>query len=99
MRILVIGSGAREHALVWKLVQSPRVTRLYAAPGNPGMAAHAECVPLGATSLVELADFADRSQIDLTDDGPDTPLLDGFVDLFQQCGFNVYGLGAARITS
>src|SRR6266851_5253354 len=95
MRILVIGSGAREHALVWKLAQSPRVTRLYAAPGNPGMAAHAECVALGATSLVELADFAGRAQIDLTVVGPEAPLIAGIADLFQQRGLHIFGPGAA----
>jgi len=95
MRILVIGSGAREHALLWKLAQSPRVTRLYAAPGNPGMAAHAECVPLGATSLVELADFAGRAQIDLTVVGPEAPLIAGIADLFQQRGLHIFGPGAA----
>ncbi len=95
MRILVIGSGAREHALVWKLAQSPRVTHLYAAPGNPGMAAHAECVPLGATSLVELADFAGRAQIDLTVVGPEAPLIAGIADLFQQRGLHIFGPGAA----
>src|SRR5579864_996381 len=95
MRILVIGSGAREHALVWKLAQSPRVTYLYAAPGNPGMAAHAECVPLGATSLVELADFVERAQIDLTVVGPEAPLIAGIADLFQQRGLHIFGPGAA----
>ena len=95
MRILVIGSGAREHALVWKLAQSPRITRLYAAPGNPGMAAHAECVPLSATSLGELAEFVERAQIDLTVVGPEAPLIAGIVDLFQQRGLHIFGPGAA----
>src|SRR5260221_1309165 len=95
MRILVIGSGAREHALVWKLAQSPRVTRLYAAPGNPGMAADAECVPLGATSLVELADFAGRCQIYLTVVGPEAPMIAGIADLFEQRGLDIFGPGAA----
>src|SRR2546421_3283377 len=95
MRVLVIGSGAREHALLWKLAQSSRVTRLYAAPGNPGMAAHAERVPLGATSLVELADFAERAQIDLTVVGPEVPLIVGIADLFRQRGLHIFGPGAA----
>src|SRR6266700_3578082 len=95
MRVLVIGSGAREHALVWKLAQSHRVTRLYAAPGNPGMAAHAECVRLGVTSLVELADFAERAQIDLTVVGPEIPLIAGIADLFRQRGLHIFGPGAA----
>lgn len=94
MRVLVIGSGAREHALVWKLAQSPRITHLYAAPGNPGMRSHAECVPLNATQFVELADFAERTRIDLTVVGPEVPLVDGITDLFRQRGLRVFGPGA-----
>ena len=81
MRILVIGSGAREHALTWKLAQSQRVTKLYAAPGNPGMASIAECVPIAVTHLPQLADFAERSQIDLTVVGPEIPLVAGIADV------------------
>ncbi len=95
MRILVIGSGAREHALVWKLAQSHRVTRIYAAPGNPGMASHAECIPLGVSQLVELADFAERTHIDLTVVGPEVPLVAGIADLFRQRGLRIFGPGAA----
>ncbi len=95
MRILVIGSGAREHALVWKLAQSRRVTRIYAAPGNPGMASHAECIPLGVSQLVELADFAERTHIDLTVVGPEVPLVAGIADLFRQRGLHIFGPGAA----
>ncbi len=95
MRVLVIGSGAREHALVWKLAQSQRVTKLYAAPGNPGMAAHAECVPLDVTRLAELADFAGRTAIDLTVVGPEVPLVAGIADVFRQRGLRVFGPGAA----
>jgi phosphoribosylamine---glycine ligase len=95
VRILVIGSGAREHALVWKLAQSPRVTRLYAAPGNPGMAASAECVPLDGIQLMELAHFAERTQIDLTVVGPEVPLVAGLADLFRQRGLRIFGPGAA----
>ena len=80
MRILVIGSGAREHALAWKLARSPRVSRVYAAPGNPGMAADAECIPIAVTHLAEVADFAERSHIDLTVVGPEVPLVAGIVD-------------------
>ncbi len=92
VRVLVIGSGAREHALVWKLAQSPRVTRLYAAPGNPGMASIAECV--GVNRLAELADFAERAQIDLTVVGPEVPLVEGVADLFRQRGLRIFGPGA-----
>jgi len=95
MRILVIGSGAREHALVWKLAQSRRVTRIYAAPGNPGMASHAECISLGVSQLVELADFAERTYIDLTVVGPEVPLVAGIADLFRQRGLRIFGPGAA----
>lgn len=96
MRVLVIGSGAREHALVWKLAQSPRVTHIYAAPGNPGMAAaHAECVPLGVASLAELADFAERTRIDLTVVGPEISLMAGIADIFRQRGLRIFGPGAA----
>ena len=95
MRVMVIGSGAREHALAWKLAQSQRVTRVYAAPGNPGMAACAECVPLGATQIAELANFAGRTHIDLTVVGPEVPLVAGIVDEFQRRGLSIFGPTAA----
>ena len=95
MRILVIGSGAREHALTWKLAQSQRVTKLYAAPGNPGMASIAECVPIAVTHLPQLADFAERSQIDLTVVGPEIPLVAGIADVFRERGLPIFGPGAA----
>ena len=95
MRVLVIGAGAREHALVWKLAQSQHVTHIYAAPGNPGMAAHAECVPFGVTQIGELADFAERSHIDLTVVGPEVPLVAGIADRFRVHGLPIFGPGAA----
>jgi phosphoribosylamine--glycine ligase len=95
MRVLVIGSGAREHALVWKLAQSQRVTSIYAVPGNPGMAAYAECVPIGVTQLTELADFAKHTSIDLTVVGPEVPLVAGIADIFQQRGLRIFGPSAA----
>ena len=95
MRVLVIGGGAREHALVWKLAQSERVSALYAAPGNPGMAAYAQLVPLAVTQISELADFAERSNIDLTVIGPEVPLVAGLADVFRQRGLPVFGPGAA----
>ncbi len=95
MRVLVIGSGAREHALVWKLAQSQRVTSIYAVPGNPGMAPYAECVPIGVTQLTELADFAKRTAIDLTVVGPEVPLVAGIADIFQQRGLCIFGPSAA----
>lgn len=95
MRVLVIGTGAREHALVWKLAQSQRVDKLYAAPGNPGMAPYAEIVPLAVTQLNELADFAEQKQIDMTVVGPEIPLVEGIADLFQQRGLRIFGPTAA----
>src|SRR5438876_10099125 len=95
MRVLVIGSGAREHALVWKLAQSQRVTQIYAAPGNPGMLPYAECVPLSVTHLAELADFAERSHIDLTVVGPEVPLVAGIADIFHERKLPIFGPAAA----
>jgi phosphoribosylamine---glycine ligase len=95
MRVLVIGSGAREHALIWKLAQSQRVSKLYAAPGNPGIAAYAECLPLAVTQLAELADFARRERIDLTVVGPEIPLVEGIADVFRQHGLTIFGPGAS----
>src|SRR5438034_3750515 len=94
MKVLVIGSGAREHALVWKLAQSRRVTHVYAAPGNPGMVPYAECVPFNVTQLTQLADFAERTRIDLTVVGPEVPLVAGIADVFRQCGLSVFGPGS-----
>ncbi len=95
MKVLVIGSGAREHALVWKLAQSRRVTHIYAAPGNPGMAPYAECVPFNVTQLAQLADFAECAQINLTVVGPEVPLVAGVADLFRQRGLHIFGPGSA----
>jgi len=94
MLLLVIGSGAREHALVWKLAQSPRMTQIYAAPGNPGMVPYAECVPLNVTQITQLADFAERTRIDLTIIGPEVPLVAGIADLFRERGLRIFGPGA-----
>ena len=82
MRVLVIGSGGREHALVWKIHQSPRVTKVFAAPGSAGIGELAELVPIGAEKIDELAAFAKRKKIDLTIVGPELPLTLGIVDLF-----------------
>jgi phosphoribosylamine--glycine ligase len=99
MKILVIGSGGREHALVWKLAQSPHVTQLWCAPGNAGIAqerlakngAAVECVPLGAEDLPKLLAFAQKKKIELTVIGPDNPLALGIVDLFQKNGLRIWG--------
>src|SRR5512136_2112234 len=91
MKILVIGSGGREHALVWKIAQSPRVKKIYCAPGNAGIADLAECVPVPAGDLPALLEFARREHIDLTVVGPEGPLADGIVDLFEKEGFRIFG--------
>jgi phosphoribosylamine--glycine ligase len=91
MRVLVVGQGAREHALCWKLKQSPLVREVYAAPGNAGIAQVADCVPIGVADIIELADFAEKLKIDLTVVGPELPLTLGIVDEFQKRGLPVFG--------
>ena len=91
MRVLVVGQGGREHALCWKLKQSPLVKEIYAAPGNAGIAQVADCVPIGVADIIELADFADKLKIDLTVVGPELPLTLGIVDEFQKRGLPIFG--------
>ncbi|HXG00086.1 MAG TPA: phosphoribosylamine--glycine ligase [Bacteroidota bacterium] len=91
MNVLVIGSGGREHALVWKIRQSPHVRKLYCAPGNPGIAEIADCAPIRPTALGELRDFAWNNRIDLTVVGPEQPLADGIADFFAERGLKVFG--------
>ncbi|MFQ5791532.1 MAG: phosphoribosylamine--glycine ligase [Acidobacteriota bacterium] len=91
MRVLVIGSGGREHALAWKLQQSPLVNEVYCAPGNPGMASLADCVSIDPSEIVELADFAEKLSIDLTVVGPELPLMLGLVDEFKKRGLRAFG--------
>jgi len=79
MRVLIVGSGGREHALAWKLAQSPDVSEVFCAPGNPGMPPVATCIPIGAADIVELADFAEKTKIELTLVGPELPLTLGLV--------------------
>ena len=86
MKVLVIGGGGREHALVWKLAQSRQVTKLYCAPGNPGIAELAECV-----APASLAQFAVEQKIDLTVVGPEGPLCAGIVDEFHAKGLRIFG--------
>ena len=90
-RVLVIGQGGREHALVWKLKQSPEIDKLYAAPGNPGIASLAECIDIRADQIDELLFWAQEAQIDLTVVGPEVPLMDGIVDKFQAAGLKIFG--------
>jgi phosphoribosylamine--glycine ligase len=91
MRVLVVGQGGREHAICWKLKQSPLVREIYAAPGNAGIAAVADCVPIGVADIIELADFAEKLKIDLTVVGPELPLTLGIVDEFQKRGLPIFG--------
>ena len=95
MKLLVIGGGGREHALAWKLAQSPRVTKLFAAPGNAGIAQVAECRPVGAEDLPGLLALAQEIRPDLTVVGPDNPLALGVVDLFEKSGFRAFGPSAS----
>lgn len=101
MKLLVLGSGGREHALVWKLSQSPRVSKIYCAPGNGGTAALATNVDIGMTSLEALKDFALREKIDFTVVGPDDLLAAGIVDLFHSNGLRIFGppASAAQLES
>lgn len=101
MKLLVIGSGGREHALVWKLAQSPRVSKIYCAPGNAGIAQLAECVPLKVDDLQGLQAFAKDKAIDLTIVGPELPLSLGIADEFRKAKLRIFGptRNAARIES
>ncbi len=91
MKVLVVGGGGREHALVWKIAQSPLVTKVYCAPGNPGIAQLAECVAIKAEEIDVLLDFARAEAIDLTVVGPEAPLTLGIVDRFQEAGLDIFG--------
>ncbi len=99
MKILVIGSGGREHAMVWKLAQSSRAPILYCAPGNAGIAGLATCVPIKVDDLVGLKEFALREKIDLTIVGPEAPLALGIVDEFRKARLRIFGptKNAARV--
>ena len=91
MKVLIVGSGGREHAIVWKVAQSPKVDKIYCAPGNAGIAEFAECVPIGAMEFDKLAAFAKENQVDLTVIGMDDPLVGGVVDVFESQGLRVFG--------
>jgi phosphoribosylamine--glycine ligase len=91
MKILVVGSGGREHAIVWKLAQSQRVTRLYCAPGNGGIAQQATCVPIPAEDVTGLKAFVQREGIDLTVVGPEAPLAGGIADEFRKAKLKIFG--------
>jgi len=91
MKVLVVGGGGREHALVWKVAQSPRVKRIFAAPGNAGIANLAECVPIKAEDIKGLLEFARSRAVDLTLVGPEGPLSLGIVDEFTKTGLRIFG--------
>ena len=91
MKILVIGCGGREHALVWKLAQSPRAEKIFCAPGNAGIAEIAECVPIKSDDITALTDFAKKQKIDLTVVGPEIALMAGIVDAFERNGLKIFG--------
>ena len=91
MKILVVGSGGREHAICWKIAQSPKAEKIYCAPGNAGIEEYAECVPIGAMEFEKLAAFAKENAIDLTVVGMDDPLVGGIVDVFEKEGLRIFG--------
>jgi phosphoribosylamine--glycine ligase len=93
MKILVIGGGGREHALVWKLRQSPRVEKIYGAPGNAGIGELAELAPIGVEQIDKLAAFVEKEKIDLTVVGPELPLTLGIAELFQKKGLRIFAPG------
>lgn len=91
MRVLVVGAGGREHALVWKLRQGQTPAQVYAAPGNPGIAALAQCLPIDPSNLQAFADAASELSVDLTIVGPEAPLVSGLVDIFRARGLQIFG--------
>ena len=91
MKVLIVGSGGREHAIAWSVAKSPKVDKIYCAPGNAGISEYAECVSFGAMEFEKLADFAEEKQIDLTIIGMDDPLVGGVVDVFEARGLKVFG--------
>lgn len=91
MKVLIVGGGGREHAIAWKVAQSKKVDKIYCAPGNAGISAVAECVPIGVMEFDRLVDFAKEKEIDLTVIGMDDPLVGGVVDKFEEAGLRVFG--------
>ncbi|HSV43500.1 MAG TPA: phosphoribosylamine--glycine ligase [Candidatus Bathyarchaeia archaeon] len=99
MKVLIIGSGGREHVLTWKISQGKKATKIYCAPGNGGMAQIAECVDISADNIPALLAFAKKEKIDLTVVGPEAPLVAGIVDAFDEEGLTIFGpdKGAAQL--
>ena len=93
-KILVIGSGGREHTIVWKLSSSPKIGKIFCAPGNAGISRQAQCIPIHAEDIPGLANFAEKESIDLTVVGPEAPLTRGIVDFFQKRGLTICGPSA-----
>ena len=91
MKVLIVGGGGREHAIAWKVAESPLVDKVYCAPGNAGIEEVAECVPIGAMEFDKLVAFAKEKAIDLTVIGMDDPLVGGIVDAFEAEGLRVFG--------
>src|SRR5207237_7264101 len=91
MKVLVVGKGGREHALVWKLAQSPRVERVFCAPGNAGTALDGTNLPIESTDVDGLIKFVKKEDIGLTVVGPEDPLAQGIVDYFQKMGLKIFG--------
>jgi len=91
MKVLVVGGGGREHAIVWKISQSPKVKKIFCAPGNAGIEKLAHCVPIDPLDLNSLLDLVKREEIDLTVVGPEAPLVEGIVDIFEREGFKIFG--------
>ena len=99
MKVLIVGNGGREHALAWKVRQSPLVSEVYCAPGNAGIAEIADCVPIDSSSIVEVADFAQTVKADLTVVGPELPMVLGIGDEFVRRGLRIFcpSRGAAEL--
>lgn len=91
MKVLIVGSGGREHAIAWSVAKSDKVEKIYCAPGNAGIAQYAECVAIGAMEFEKLAAFAKEHEVDLTIVGMDDPLVGGIVDVFESEGLRVFG--------
>ena len=91
MKVLIVGSGGREHAIAWAVAKSDKVDKIYCAPGNAGIAEYAECVDIGAMEFEKLAAFAKENAVDLTIIGMDDPLVGGVVDVFEAEGLRVFG--------
>ncbi|RPD37080.1 phosphoribosylamine--glycine ligase [Candidatus Liberibacter solanacearum] len=91
MKVLLIGSGGREHALAWKIAQSPLLSELWSTPGNPGIAQHAKCIPLDVEDHLAIIQFCQKKKIDLVIIGPELPLVNGISDALNSAGFKVFG--------